>query len=119
MKITKIHSYRLSYPLQRPFANSCVWNKARTAVVVEGETDAGIIGWGEGTAAPDSAVIAHQVIGRDPFEVEASCSSCAVGLRTSMYGTVWAPHWSPISNESHWVKLRASLALEEILTWPR
>ena len=71
MKITKIHSYRLSYPLQRPFANSCVWNKARTAVVVEVETDAGIIGWGEGTAAPDSAVIAHQVIGRDPFEVEA------------------------------------------------
>ena len=28
-----------------------------------------------------------------------------------MYGTVWAAQVLPISKESHWVKLRAPLAL--------
>jgi D-galactarolactone cycloisomerase len=71
MKITKVHTYQLSYPLRRRFANSCVWNRARTACVVAVETDAGITGWGEGTTIPDRATLAQHVIGRDPFEVEA------------------------------------------------
>ena len=105
MKITKIHSYRLSYPLKRAFANSSVWNKARTAVVVEVETDAGIIGWGEGTAATDSAVVAHQVIGRDPFEVEAigraaqeaGCSPAAwSGIDIALYDLIGKQTGRPV-----------------------
>ena len=37
------------------------------------------------------------------FEVVASCSTRLELLRTSIYGTVWAPQRSPISRLSHWV----------------
>ena len=53
------------------------------------------------------------------LDVEASCSMRAVELRTSMYGTVWAPHSSPTSSESHWVKLVALSAEGMICTSPR
>ncbi len=33
-----------------------------------------------------------------------------------MYGTVWAPHLSPTSKESHWVKFRAPVADGMIFT---
>ena len=36
-----------------------------------------------------------------------------------MYGKVWAPHFLPISSESHWVWLRAPSALRSTLTRPR
>ena len=52
-------------------------------------------------------------------EVVASCSTFAVGLRLSMYGTVWAPHWSPISSESQLVKFRALVAFLWAETRPR
>ena len=52
-------------------------------------------------------------------EVLASCSTVALGLRTSTYGKVCAPQSPPISSESHCVKLRAFVALGRIFTRPR
>src|SRR6478609_12060879 len=53
------------------------------------------------------------------FDVVASCSNVAEEFLASMYGTVCAPHLSPISRESQLVKLRAPLALRCADTRPR
>jgi hypothetical protein len=53
------------------------------------------------------------------FEVVASCSNTVEEFFASMYGTVCAPHLSPISSESQLVKLRAPLALRCEETSPR
>src|SRR5947209_19115107 len=53
------------------------------------------------------------------FEVVASCSNTAEAFFASIYGTVWAPHLSPIRSESQLVKLRAPEALRCALTRPR
>ncbi len=83
MKVTKIHTYDLSYPVERAFANSCVWNRARTIGVVEVETDAGITGWGEGSRVPAVGILTH-ALGRDPFDAqvlaaEATTAGCTPG----------------------------------------
>lgn len=86
MKITQVRTYDLRYPVQRPFANSCSWNQARTLGIVEVVTDAGHTGWGEGAVTPPAAVLDAHVLGRDPFDVEvvgrdlvgAGCSMAAV-----------------------------------------
>ncbi len=93
MKITRVHTHQLRYPLQRPFANSCTWNRDRAVCVVEVETDAGIVGWGEGSDLPDTALMRQHVIGRDPFEAEAigrnatpGCSQAAwSGIDIALY----------------------------------
>ncbi|MDA0334428.1 MAG: mandelate racemase/muconate lactonizing enzyme family protein [bacterium] len=71
MKVTPIQIYHLSYPVQRPYANSCAWNRQRDVVAVAVTTDAGITGWGEGSRLPQSSVLAQYVVGRDPFDVAA------------------------------------------------
>src|SRR5262245_44487807 len=53
------------------------------------------------------------------FEVVASCSNTVEEFWVSIYGTVWAPHLSPIRSESQLVKLRAPLALRCAHTRPR
>ena len=70
LQITEVKTYALRYPLQTPFANSRLWNKARTASVVEIVTDAGITGWGEATRMPSRAALEEHVIGKDPFDRE-------------------------------------------------
>lgn len=70
MKITDVKIYNLRYPLVEPFANSRGWTRARTAVVVEILTDAGITGWGEGVSIPSAAAVDSCLIGRSPFETE-------------------------------------------------
>ena len=70
MKITAVRSYDLRYPLEEPFANSQVWNKYRTAGVLEILTDAGIVGWGEGLYAPDQTSLESRLVGRDPLDIE-------------------------------------------------
>jgi hypothetical protein len=52
-------------------------------------------------------------------DVDASCSTFAVGFFTSMYGNVRALHCSPSSSESHCVWLRAFSADFSTLTRPR
>lgn len=67
MRVQSVQTYELRYPVQRKFANSTTWNRARTAGVVEVITDDGLTGWGEGVRAPPAGVLAG-LIGRDPFD---------------------------------------------------
>jgi D-galactarolactone cycloisomerase len=75
MKITKIRTHVLSAPLSQPFAYSRAWYDARMAMIVEIETDDGLVGWGEsyGPAGMTSAVVngvASWLIGEDPLQTE-------------------------------------------------
>lgn len=70
VKIVDVKFHRLSYPLEEPFSNSRVWCKARTAGVVEVETDAGHVGWGESVGPLPEPAAREYLMGRDPFEVE-------------------------------------------------
>ena len=53
MKITAVHTDALSYPVAVPFANSRMWNRARTARVAGVVTEAG--GGGGGCRAAGAA----------------------------------------------------------------
>jgi D-galactarolactone cycloisomerase len=59
MKITNIRAHVLEARLSQPFAYSRAWYATRTALIVEIETDEGLIGWGEcyGPALINCAVI--------------------------------------------------------------
>ncbi len=75
MKITKIHTHVLQAALSQPFAYSRAWYDTRTAMLVEIETDAGVIGWGEcyGPARMTAAVVdsvAPWLIGEDPLRTD-------------------------------------------------
>ena len=70
MKITAVHTYALSCPVEVPFANSRMWNRVRTASVVEVVTDSGISGWGEATRMPSRRALENHVIGKDPLDRE-------------------------------------------------
>ena len=62
MKITDVRTHVLQATLSQPFAYSRAWYDTRTAMLVEIETDDGLIGWGEcyGPAAITSAVVAKR-----------------------------------------------------------
>jgi D-galactarolactone cycloisomerase len=75
MKITKIRTHVLQAALSQPFAYSRAWYDTRTAMLVEIETDAGLIGWGEcyGPARMTAAVVdsvARWLIGEDPLRTD-------------------------------------------------
>ncbi|MBR1242102.1 mandelate racemase/muconate lactonizing enzyme family protein [Bradyrhizobium sp. AUGA SZCCT0240] len=75
MKITDIRTHILQATLSQPFAYSRAWYDTRTAMLVEIETDGGLIGWGEcyGPAAINSAVVksvAPWLIGEDPLRTD-------------------------------------------------
>jgi D-galactarolactone cycloisomerase len=71
MKITNVITHVLEAPLSQSFAYSRAWYDTRTAMLVEIETDAGLVGWGEcyGPARITAAVVdsvAPWLIGEDP-----------------------------------------------------
>jgi D-galactarolactone cycloisomerase len=75
MIITAIRTHILEAALSQPFAYSRAWYDTRTAMVVEIETDVGLIGWGEcyGPARVTAAVVqsvAPWLIGQDPLRTE-------------------------------------------------
>jgi len=75
MKIAAVRTHILEAALSQPFAYSRAWYDTRTAMVVEIETDDGLIGWGEcyGPARITAAVvqtIAPWLIGEDPLRTE-------------------------------------------------
>jgi D-galactarolactone cycloisomerase len=75
MKIKSVRTHILEAALSQPFAYSRAWYGTRTAMVVEIETDDGLIGWGEcyGPARITAAVvqtIAPWLIGEDPLRTE-------------------------------------------------
>jgi len=47
MIITAVRTHILEAKLSQPFAYSRAWYDSRTAMIVEIETDTGLIGWGE------------------------------------------------------------------------
>jgi D-galactarolactone cycloisomerase len=80
MKITAVKVHVLKSPLAEPFAFSQGWVTQRSATLVEVETDAGLIGWGEafaqGLEPPEiaAAAISHAlnnlVVGANPLDTE-------------------------------------------------
>jgi D-galactarolactone cycloisomerase len=75
MMITAVRTHVLEAALSQPFAYSRAWYDTRTAMVVEIETDEGLIGWGEcyGPARITAAVVqsvAPWLIGQDPLRTE-------------------------------------------------
>jgi D-galactarolactone cycloisomerase len=75
MIITDVRTHMLEARLSQPFAYSRAWYDTRTAMVVEIETDQGLIGWGEcyGPAPITAAVVkamAPWLIGEDPLRTD-------------------------------------------------
>src|SRR6516162_4391204 len=75
MIIRNIRTHVLAAPLSQPFAYARAWYDTRTAMLVEIETDSGLVGWGEcyGPARVNSAVvkeIAPWLIGEDPLRTD-------------------------------------------------
>lgn len=75
MRIASVNTHILQAKLSEPFAYSRAWYDTRTAMLVEIETDTGLVGWGEcyGPArmtAPVVRALAEQFIGEDPLATE-------------------------------------------------
>jgi D-galactarolactone cycloisomerase len=75
MKITKVRAHVLEARLSQPFAYSRARYTTRTTMVVEIETDVGLVGWGEcyGPARINAAVVeslSTLLIGQDPMRGE-------------------------------------------------
>ncbi len=75
MIITAVRTHILEARLSQPFAYSRAWYDTRTAMIVEIETDTGLIGWGEcyGPARMTAAVVQSVtpwLIGEDPLRTD-------------------------------------------------
>jgi len=75
MRITSVRTHILEAALSQPFAYSRAWYDTRTAMVVEIETDNGLVGWGEcyGPARMTAAVVgsvAPWLVGEDPLRTD-------------------------------------------------
>jgi D-galactarolactone cycloisomerase len=75
MKITDVRAHVLEAALSQPFAYSRAWYDSRSAMLVEIETDDGLIGWGEcyGPARITAAVVKSVtpwLIGEDPLRTD-------------------------------------------------
>ncbi len=80
MKITAVRVHVLKSPLAQPFAFSQGWVRQRVATLVEVETDAGLVGWGEAfaqgleppeiAAAAIASALAPLAVGADPLAPE-------------------------------------------------
>ena len=86
MIIRNIRTHILAAPLSQPFAYARAWYDTRTAMLVEIETDSGLVGWGEcyGPARVNSAVvkeIAPWLIGEDPLRTDHLWQSIYARLR--------------------------------------
>jgi D-galactarolactone cycloisomerase len=86
MIIKAIRTHILTAPLSQPVAYARAWYDTRTAMLVEIETDSGLVGWGEcyGPARVNSAVvkeIAPWLIGEDPLRTDHLWQSVYARLR--------------------------------------
>jgi D-galactarolactone cycloisomerase len=86
MKITNVRTHVLEAALSQPFAYSRAWYDTRTAMVVEIETDEGLIGWGEcyGPARMTAAVVDSMVpwlTGEDPLRTDVLWQAIYARLR--------------------------------------
>lgn len=87
MKITSIKTHPLAAPIDQPFAFSQAWVDTRVGLVVEIETDSGLVGWGDGYGPPKAiaAIIDHlyapRLIGRDPLAGDAIWEDLYNGFR--------------------------------------
>jgi D-galactarolactone cycloisomerase len=75
MKITKVSTHVLEAALPEAFAYSRAWYASRMAMIVEIETDAGLVGWGEcyGPAWITAAVVksvSPWLLGADPLRTD-------------------------------------------------
>jgi len=75
MKIKSVRTHVLEAALSQPFAYSRAWYDTRMAMLVEIETDAGLVGWGEcyGPARMTEAAVkamARWLIGADPLQTD-------------------------------------------------
>lgn len=75
MKITSVRTHILQAALSEPLASARGWYDTRTAMLVEIETDQGLVGWGEcyGPARMTAAVVesvAPWLVGEDPLRTE-------------------------------------------------
>lgn len=75
MRITDVRTHVLEASLSQPFAYSRAWYSTRTAMLVEIETDQGLVGWGEcyGPARITSAVVQAMkaaLVGQDALRTE-------------------------------------------------
>jgi D-galactarolactone cycloisomerase len=85
-RIRSIRAHVLEAPLQQAFAYSQAWYDRRTALLVEIQTEGGVVGWGEafGPARINAAVVAHLaplIVGRDALAVEAHWETLYNALR--------------------------------------
>ncbi|SAL68542.1 mandelate racemase/muconate lactonizing protein [Caballeronia udeis] len=76
MKITSVRTHVLEARLSEPFAYSRAWYDTRMAMIVEIETDDGLVGWGEcyGPAWITATVVKSMtplLIGMDPLRTDA------------------------------------------------
>lgn len=86
MKITNVRTHVLEAALSQPFAYSRAWYDTRTAMVVEIETDEGLIGWGEcyGPARMTAAVVdsvGPWLTGEDPLRTDVLWQTIYARLR--------------------------------------
>jgi D-galactarolactone cycloisomerase len=86
MKITNVRTHILEAKLSQPFAYSRAWYDTRTAMLVEIETDDGLVGWGEcyGPARITAAVVqnvAPWLIGEDPLRTDVLWQTVYARLR--------------------------------------
>lgn len=70
MRITRIDTYALECPLERPFGWSQGWICKRETMVVKVTTDAGIAGWGESPGRAVGGVI-HSTLARQVLDQDA------------------------------------------------
>lgn len=77
MKITNVRTHQLRADVEKPFTSSRGWwYNTKNALLVEIETDEGIIGWGDCYGPADLArvsvekLLKSQIVGKDPFDVE-------------------------------------------------
>ena len=86
MKITAVIAHPLAAPIDEPFAFSQAWVDRRVGLVVEIQTDSGLVGWGDGYGPP---TLLAQVI-RDAY------SPLLVGE-------------DPLAGDRHWERMHSSL----------
>jgi D-galactarolactone cycloisomerase len=75
MRITHVRTHVLEAKLSQPFAYSRAWYATRMAMIVEIETDDGVVGWGEcyGPAWMTAAVVksvSPLLVGADPLRTD-------------------------------------------------
>ena len=90
MKIVDIRTTALSYPCPRPYASANLMQTRRDALLVEIETDAGLVGIGEAGTGGGAAqtliakTLAPMLVGQDPLMIEALWQ--LMFTRTRQYG---------------------------------